>query len=268
MPLIRFLLPFLFIPLLLMPGPGEAQDRPPLAGTGSSSLCPAEVPFGVGERMDYRVRLGPLRVGEASVEVEGLETVRGHLTYRLDWRLQGGIPFYRVDDHYTSWMDVRTLASRRFIQDIHQGRRERLRHFEIYPELVRYEWVDQEEELDLISDHPLDEIAFVFFVRTLPLEIGETLTFNKYFREHGNPVTLEVLRREEVEVPAGTFQALVLRPIIKSRGLWDEDSEAEIYVTDDDERVLLKVRSRVPVIGSLTLLLTHHERGVPLVRRC
>jgi hypothetical protein len=253
-----------------MPGPASlfAQDPPPLAGTSGMGRCIASVPFGVGEVMEYQVRLGRLNVGEARVRVAGVENVRGHRTYLLDWRVEGGVPLARVDDHYRSWMDVRTLSSRRFIQDIKQIRRERLRHFELYPEERRYERIDPDIEYDLLSDRPLDDISFVFYVRTLDLEVGETITLNQYFREHGNPVTLEVLRKEQVEVPAGTFDAVVVRPIVRSRGLWDEGGEAEVYLSDDPDRVILKVTSRVPVIGSLSLHLTGVRRGLPLSGQC
>jgi hypothetical protein len=255
---------------VVLPGGASllAQDPPPLAGASGVGRCIASVPFGVGEVMEYQVRLGRLNVGEARVRVAGVESVRGHRSYLLDWRVKGGIPLARVDDHYRSWMDVRTLSSRRFIQDISQIRRERLRHFELYPEELRYERVDREIEYDLITDRPLDDISFVFYVRTLELEVGDTITLNRYFREHGNPVTLEVLRRERVEVPAGTFDALVVRPVIRSRGLWDEDSEAEVYVSDDAERVILRVTSRVPIIGSLSLHLKGIRRGLPLSGQC
>jgi hypothetical protein len=205
---------------------------------------------------------------DAVEPLDGVETVRGHPSYRLDWVLKGGIPLARVDDHYQSWMDVRTLASRRFIQDIHQLRRQRLRQFEMYPEERRYEQVDVDEEFELVSDRPLDDISFVFYARTLPLEVGERVTLNRYFREHGNPVTLEVLRREVVEVPLGTFEALVIRPIIKSRGLWDEDAEAEVYISDDADRLVLKVSTRMSLLGSLSLHLTRRTRGVPLAGSC
>jgi hypothetical protein len=258
----------LLLPALLLGLPAAAQDGVPIPIIEPVTRCPAAVPFGVGEVMDYEVRLGRFSVGEASVKVAGVETVRGHPSYRLDWVLKGGIPLARVDDHYQSWMDVRTLASRRFIQDIHQLRRQRLRQFEMYPEERRYEQVDVDEEFELVSDRPLDDISFVFYARTLPLEVGERVTLNRYFREHGNPVTLEVLRREVVEVPLGTFEALVIRPIIKSRGLWDEDAEAEVYISDDADRLVLKVSTRMSLLGSLSLHLTRRTRGVPLAGSC
>ena len=41
---------------------------------------------------------------------------------------------------------------------------------------------------------------------SIPLEIGRTYTFNRYWKNDGNPVTIKVLRREKVKVPAGEFE--------------------------------------------------------------
>ena len=59
--------------------PAVTQDS--LAVT-QDSLAVA-VPFGPGERMEYQVKLGIFSAGEAYIAVDGLDTVRGHPTYRL-----------------------------------------------------------------------------------------------------------------------------------------------------------------------------------------
>jgi len=242
-----------------------AGDRTrPLVGPIESSV--AVVPFGPGERMEYDVHLGRLRVGAGSMEVEGVEPVRGESSYHVSMRIQGGVPLARVDDHYQSWFDIQTLSSRRFIQDTDQVRRRRHRHFEIYPAQSRWQRMDVEDGGEMDTTLPLDDIAFLYYVRTLDLEVGETYELNQYFRADRNPVILQVLRRETVEVPAGTFKTIVVRPIIKAGGLFGEGGEAEVYFTDDEDRVLVRLESRVPVIGSLSLRLTKSTPGRRLAR--
>jgi len=161
-------------------------------------------------------------------------------------------------------MDIETLASRRFVQDINEIRYHRRRHFEIYPEEGRWEYPDSGEGEEFTVPIPLDDIAFVYYVRTLPLEVGETYELELYFRQDRNPVILQVLRRERIEVPAGTFDTIVIRPIIKTDGLFGEDGEAELYFTDDDRRLLVRLESRVGRIGSLSLHLREFQEGRPL----
>lgn len=225
----------------------------------------ARVPFGPGEQAEYQVKFGPLSVGEGRMEVLDVEPVRGYSSYHVSWVIQGGIPFARVNDHFESWFDIRTLASRRFIQDIHEVRYETLRHYEIYPEEGYWDQLESDDGEELATDLPLDDIAFIYYVRTLPLEVGETYSLDRYFRADRNPVVLEVLRRETIEVPAGRFETIVVRPIIKAGGLFGEGGEAEVYFTDDDRRLLVRLSSKLP-IGSLSLHLRDYTSGTPLRR--
>ena len=91
----------------------------------------------------------------------------------------------------------------------------------------------------------LDEISYLYLIRTLPLELGRTYEFDRYFEEDGNPVVVEVLRRERVRVPAGTFDTIVLRPIIQTDGLFGEDGQAEVFISDDDRRLVVQIKSRM-----------------------
>ena len=72
---------------------------------------------------------------------------------------------------------------------------------------------------------------------------------------------IRVLRRERVQVPAGTFDAIVVQPTVKTRsGIFGEDGRAEVWLSDDDERVVLQLKSNLS-IGSLNLYLKSHRRG-------
>lgn len=243
----------------------RASGGAPAAGAaaGTESAI-AEVPFGVGERLEYQVKLGPVGVGEGSMEIVDIANVRGWPTYHIRFHVKGGIPLARVNTRMESWLDVGSLVSRRFEQDQNEVRFKRHRIFEIYPEERRWEIVGTDDEGPLASDLPLDDVSFLYFVRTIPLEVGQTYTYNRYFRESGNPVVLHVLRKETVKVPAGTFETIVVQPIIQTSGLFRDGGRAEVYFTDDERRLLVQMKSSVPVIGSLSLHLTSIEEGQPV----
>lgn len=211
----------------------------------------AAVPFGVGERADYSVKFGPFSVGNGTMEVVGLDTIRGRETWHTLFRVRGGIPGFRVDDRMESWMDTQTLASLRHWQELDEGPNERERRFEIYPDSV---FVQNGQEPQPTVALPLDEGSFLFFVRTIPLEVGQEYPFDRYFRPDRNPVRFQVLRRDTIRVPAGTFATIVVRPIIKARGVFSENGRAEVWLTDDDRRIMVQLKSRTK-LGSLSLFL-------------
>ncbi|HWE42117.1 MAG TPA: DUF3108 domain-containing protein [Gemmatimonadaceae bacterium] len=214
------------------------------------------VPFEVGERLDYDVKFGPMHVGSGSMEVLGNENVRNRPTWHIMFRVKGGTFFYKVDDRFESWMETTTLSSLRHKQDINEGRRDRERVFEIYPERPSYIEDDKPEKPSV--DQPLDDGSFLYFIRTVPLEVGKTYEFDRYFRPDRNPVKITVLRKERIKVPAGTFDAIVIRPSIKSKGIFSENGQAEVWLSDDDRHIMLQMKSKLS-FGSLNLYLKSYR---------
>jgi Protein of unknown function (DUF3108) len=234
----------------------EAAPSAQRAPDGAAAEAPAKVPFGVGERAVYDVRFGPLKVGSGSMEVSGVENVRGREAYRTSLKIKGGTFFYKVNDLFESWIDTRSLASLRFHQDQEEGGRDREKVFEIFPERQMYKENDKPEKPSVRQ--PLDDGSFLYFVRTVPLEVGQTYRFDRYFRPDRNPVTLRVLRKERIKVPAGEFDAVVVQPVIKTKGIFSENGEAQVWLTDDERRIMLQMKSKLS-FGSLNLYLRSYR---------
>lgn len=219
----------------------------------------------VGERLDYDVKFGKLRVGRGSMEVRGTTDVRGREAWHTVFSVRGGIPFFRVDDRLESWIDTESFTSLRFAQQTHEGQYHRERHIELFPErgtmLERGEHAQEEPTVD----QPLDEGALLYFLRTLPLNVGDRYSLDRYFRPDRNPVQLEVVRRERIQVPAGTFETIVIRPMIKSSGMFSENGRAEIWLTDDDRRLMVQMTAKLP-FGTIQLSLREitNVAGTPL----
>jgi len=219
------------------------------------------VPFKVGERAEYNLKYGIFHAGVAVTEVLPFDSVRGRQTWHTVFRLRGGMLGFRIDDRFESWMDVGSLASLRHWQDLDEGPNERERHYEIYPE--RGVYVQGTQEPQPTVELPLDDGSFVYFIRTIPLEVGKEYSWDRYFRPDRNPVRVVVLRRETVTVPAGTFKTLVVRPIIKTRGVFAEGGRAEIWLTDDTNRLMVQMKTRVS-FGTLTLYLRSYRPAAPV----
>lgn len=239
-----------------------AQDSVPPAVSAEAGEAAARVPWEVGERLEYDVRFGRFRAGTGVMEVRGIEQVRGRPAYHMFFEVKGGIPLFRIHDVFQSWMDTTTLASLRFHQDQDEGPKERTRRYEIYPSRRIFTESSHGDPTEHPSvSNPVDDGGFLYFLRTVPLEVGRTYTFDNYFRPDRNPVTIRVLRRERVRVPAGTFDAIVVQPTVKTRsGIFGEDGKAEVWLSDDAERVVLQLKSELS-IGSLNLYLKSHRRG-------
>ena len=208
----------------------------------------------VGERLDYDVKFGRVRVGRGSMEVLETTDVRGREAWHTVFAIRGGIPFFRVDDRLESWIDTRSFSSLRFAQQTNEGRYHRERRIELFPEReTMLESGDGAREEPTVHE-PLDEGALLYYLRTLPLEVGDVYSLDRYFRPDRNPVRLEVMRRERIAVPAGTFETIVIRPTIRSSGIFAENGRAEVWVTDDERHLLVQMTAKLS-FGTLHLLL-------------
>lgn len=223
-----------------------------LAAAPAAAQHATRVPWAEGEHLEYSLRFNGLTVGSARMDVTGMDTVRGRRTWKLVFDVSGSALFYKVNDSYESWMDAETLFSLRFIQRIHEGNYRPVRTFEIFPERATFQQDDKPEEPSV--PEPLDDASFFFFLRTIPLEVGKTYEFPRYFNPKANPVIIRVLRKEHIRVPAGEFDAIVIQPIIKTTGLFSDNGMAELWLSDDPRRILLQLRSKFSIVNlSLTL---------------
>jgi hypothetical protein len=219
------------------------------------------LPFAPGEHAVYQVRLGSLPVGTGTLSVRGRETVQGEETYHTVMTLQGGTLFYTLNDRYESWLDTDGLFSRRFHQNLREGSYRRNRTYDFDPARRTFRRSDGETG-SLPTNEPLDDLSFLYYARTLPLEVGATYRLQRYFKPDGNPVVLQVLRRETIVVPAGRFRTIVVRPIIRSDGIFAEDGRAEVWFSDDQYRIPVMIRTeagRLP--GSISLRLRSFRPG-------
>ena len=210
--------------------------------------------FTPGEVLEFEGKFGPIRLGRAYMEVVGVDSVRGiptlHFRFRLSANLAG---VYRINNRFDSWVGRDDFLSRRFVQVFDESTQQRVNEYEIYPDSGFYTRPDVDTALTTSVD-PLDDTAFFYFVRTLELVPGDTLTFDRYFRPDRNPVIIEVLERDTVDVPAGRFATTVIHPVIKGGGIFRESSNGRMWITDDDRRLIVQMKVKFG-FGTVTLRL-------------
>jgi hypothetical protein len=212
------------------------------------------LPFQVGERLTYDAKVNSINAGKAYLSVEGMESVRGVGTFHTIFDVKGRVLFKKFANHYESWFDTTTLVTIRHLQKTDDVDKQ----YEFYP--AKRIYIKNNDGIENASvSMPLDEASFLFYLRTVPLELGKTLTIDRYYHAEKNPIQITVVRREHVKVPAGEYDAYVLKPVIKSNGLFSVKSDAEVWVADDRAHTIVKLRSKLP-LGTLYLELRSIEQ--------
>ena len=231
------------------------RPAPPRQAAQRDSV-PLRVPFAPGERLEYLVKFGIFHVGHAEMEVLGIDTIRGEPTYHVRFAVHGSAIFYSMTDTLQSWFSVYDLTSRRFVQNNNEDGRLYRHTYEIFPD--RGYFIQDDKDTLPTTAEPLDDMSFFYFARTVPLDTGQTYEYARYFRPDRNPVTLRVLGEESVSVPAGRFDAIVIRPVFKSHGLFAEGGRAQVDLAQDSTRIPVLIKSWLSV-GYLSISLRNRR---------
>ncbi|HXE84953.1 MAG TPA: DUF3108 domain-containing protein [Gemmatimonadales bacterium] len=226
---------------------------PPVSPPRVIRAAPA-VPFPVGEKFSFGARYGIFNIGSATMEVMGTDTVHGVETVHIRFRITGGGLGYHLDQTMESWVGRYDFRSRRFSSVQDERGKHRERRYDIYPDSGFYREEGRDTTFATVLD-PLDDGAFLYWIRTVPLEVGKKYEYARYFRPDRNPVIIEVLGRDKVNVAGKKWRALVVRPRIpQARGIFGDKSETRIWLSDDETRVVLAIQSNFS-FGTVTLKL-------------
>lgn len=219
------------------------------------------VPFSVGERLEYRGKFGFINAGAAILEVAGVEPLRGIPSWKFNFTTEVSTFAYKNRSVFTSWTGQTDWISRKFVKDVTENAKNRHEEFLIHPDSGFYRR-NASPESKPTSRAPLDDVAFFYWIRTVPLEVGKTYQYNNYFRAEQNPVVVKVEKREEKEMPDGSkVQTLLLRPIVdEENGMFSKKSKAKLWLTDDARRIPVEIETNL-FIGTLKLILTSVTPG-------
>jgi hypothetical protein len=230
----------------------------PRPATAPDTTHPAAWPFSVGEEFRYDAKLGMLKLGTGNISVVSIDTVRGVPSFQLRFAIEGGVVVFKINSVLLSWVGTEDLISRRFHKESQENDRTYKHHYEIFPDSG---FTREDRDSFPTPAEPLDDAAFFFFIRTIPLEVGKTYQFDRYFHKDTNPVVVKVVKRESCELPEGKkAQCLLLQPTVGKDGMFAPRAESQLWVTDDVHRVPVQLRTKFP-FGTLTLKISGIRYG-------
>jgi uncharacterized protein DUF3108 len=217
--------------------------------------------FPIPERLEFDLAYSGISAGRAVQEVKQVDNeIHIISTAKSDDWLRF---FFPVDDRIESFLISGTpplhIGTPRLYQERkHEGktitnREARFDHQKL--EVTTIDHRNKSKKKQAITKRTYDTLSCFFYFRTIPLQVGTSYFIDIYDCTRIWNTEVKVLRREELVTPLGKFKTIVIHPLLKSEGIFARTGDMFIWLTDDDRRIPVQMKSKV-VVGSITATLT------------
>jgi hypothetical protein len=242
------------------------QESVPTVGVAPSAQIvppPPDYHFPDGQTYVYGVEWHLFNAGTARVSLQA----DGDEQHVLATAVSGGVvnALYKVNDRFEAFFDRGRFCSVRVAKHIEEGFHSRTS--ELHFDYSRGKSVLDEKNLKngeskhAENDIPgcvTDVVSGFYYLASLPLQVGNTYTFNINDGGKTNEVTARVEAREQVKVPAGGFWTVRVKVEAVS-GLMKGKGTVWAWFTDDGNRTPVQMRSKLGW-GTLLFRLQRVER--------
>jgi hypothetical protein len=216
--------------------------------------------FVVPERLEFEISYAGIPAGHAVQEVKQLgdELHIISTAKSADWLKL----FFPVDDRIESFLIPGASPSKIGVPRLYRERiREGWTRFQkdaVFDrqklEVYTKDFLKKNETTQKISEKTYDTLSSFFYFRSVPLQVGTSNFIDIFDCKKIWNTEVQVLRREEIETPLGRFKTVVIKPLLKSEGIFARTGEMHIWLTDDERRIPVLMKSKVK-IGNITATL-------------
>jgi hypothetical protein len=231
-----------------------ADDRVPAPDTLRKLVNTA---YGGGEYLKFDVNWSFMTVGDAYLTVT--DTVyHGRkcniVTFRLESKPFFDM-FYKVRDRYRTIIDAEGLFPWRFEQQIREGGYSR----DFTAEFDQRAGVATTPAGKYpIPPYVQDIMSAFYYARSIDyskFRPGQRVELQNFYKDSTYALGVKYKGRQRIEVDAGTFDCIIVEPLVSEGGLFKSEGRILLWITDDDRKMPVRVRAEIP-IGSVDSDLT------------
>ncbi|MBL8026993.1 MAG: DUF3108 domain-containing protein [Fibrobacteres bacterium] len=219
--------------------------------------------FGPGERLKFEVEYGFLNGGYGTMEVLDTIRYRGRICHQIRaiaTSNKGLSLVYPVRDTNISIVDAEGLYSHRILKHINEGKYVRFRTTEFTPDAGIARTVDHTVLKDSTmntANYMHDIMSAFFYFRTIDIKDSIDLWCVDDFKQY--PLRVRIDKRETIKTDLGKFSCIVVEPVMTSSGIFMKKGKINIWLTDDERKLPVKVKFKMPYLGSITCNLIEYN---------
>ena len=211
--------------------------------------------FTVGERLTFDIDYGFITAGQAVMTIPDYKYINGRQTYEINTyavSTETMDNLFKVRDKYSTYLDVDGIYPHRFEQHVREGKFSKDYDAFFDQEAGTAETDDGQKYK--IPRFVHDILSAFYYVRSLDLKQyhkGDKITLENFYDGKVHPLDVMVRGRQQIEVGAGTFNCVVVEPLVVAGGLFKSEGSIVVWLSDDDNKIPVKMSSKV-LIGSIS----------------
>ena len=207
----------------------------------------------VGEELHYSAGFRLFPAGNAILSLKS-DSLNGKLTYLLSTSVKTNSfldNFYEVRDETLSWLNVEDFSLLKAVKKIREGKYHRNHSAHISGDSLLI-W---NKKYFTITDPVYDPIAFIYFLRSQKLSLGDTFHFLSASEKKIREVSVNITGKESINVSAGSFDCLKVEPVSPDGlPLLKNNGELRVWLSNDDIKMPVKIEMKTNV-GTMVMKL-------------
>jgi len=216
-------------------------------------------PFGVGEKLVYAVKYFNVVAGYGILEIAGIGEIHGRKIYQLRATAKTAPffeTFYRVRDYIESDIDVLGIFSHRYSKKLEEGGYRAFSEIEFDHEKRTATKTKTGEVYETVP-FVQDVLSELYYYRTFDLSPGKNdEVYIDTCADDGKTYQIVVrkLGYEKITTDAGEFDCIKVQPLLKYEGIFRQQGDVYIWMTNDANKIPVLVRANI-MIGSIDAIL-------------
>lgn len=218
------------------------------------------VAFGVHEKLTFDINYGFINAGTATMEVANVIEYQERPCFQIVTKANSNSffsSFYNVDDRAESIIDAVGIFSWRFEKNLKEGsyRSDRQYDFDQVNHFTVYKG-----DTVAVETYVQDALSMLYYIRTQELKIGTSFFIDNFVDGRKFRTEVKILKKEKISVKAGSFDCIVVEPLMSSVGVFKNKGSVKVWLTDDRVKMPVLMKTKV-IVGSISAELTDFKLG-------
>ncbi len=215
--------------------------------------------YKTGEFFKFRIHYGLITAGYATLQIKDAEINSKKMHHVVGYGKTTGAArlFFKVEDHYESYIDTETNKPYIYVRNINEGgyTKNQQGYFNQSKNTVLVKDLEKKTENTFnVTEEVQDIVSAFYYLRNHPkvdkMQVNEFIVIDMFFDNEIFKFKLKFLGKEKLDTKFGEINTMKFRPYVQSGRVFKEQESLTVWVSDDANKMPLSIKASLAV-GSL-----------------